>query len=164
MKSVCDLKHESERIFLQCLLVRLKPVADLGVRCADQSEVHVAGKAVLTEFVLLSINPVALLPYASDNREKHRRAASPICGIALPQIFSLTLADALELSSVVADRNSQHFILECMHNGYLDFKISYMAANVPGFILYATSAAKTACWAREKRAWASFCRSNVLAT
>ena len=111
MKSVCDLKHESERIFLQSLLVRLKPVADLGVRCADQSEVHVTGKAVLTEFVLLSINPVAFLPDASDYREKHRRAASPICGIALPQIFSLTLADALELGSVVADRNSQHFIL-----------------------------------------------------
>lgn len=105
---IADAEVEVEGIFLIGLLRVVHGEDHLIVAAGDDVEVGVAGEAVLLVVVFLAVDAEGVVPYAAHPREEDGRAASPVLGVALPQILmSLAVADAVELCSVLADLDSE---------------------------------------------------------
>ena len=59
MKTIRYLKHERIRVLFQSLLRGFKPESCLSIRGAYKSEIHIAGKTVLSQLIFLPFHSVS---------------------------------------------------------------------------------------------------------
>ena len=115
LQAVSNSEVKTIRINLQRLLRLMESQRDLLCRLADNGKHGVASESVTGQVILLAIDPVGLVVYATYDGEQYRRVASPFWS-CLPHIFpTLMVLHTLELSSQLSDANGQLFILQFYH-------------------------------------------------
>ena len=93
VEQITNHQTERERELAERVRCAFQPIHDAIVFLVSHLEIHVAGKTMLAELVLLSDNTIAFFPYASDNREKDRQGL----GLQLPAALCRKLPEFQQL-------------------------------------------------------------------